>query len=40
MKTGGVVIDDWKLPIFKRHLTGPLHHTAPGITQGIDARVQ
>lgn len=22
MKTAGVVIDDWKLPIFKRHLDG------------------
>lgn len=36
MKTAGVVIDDWKLPIFKRHLdaAGCKYTEHPGITQG------
>lgn len=36
MKTAGVVIDDWKLPIFKRHLdAASCEYTEnPGITAG------
>ena len=36
METAGVVIDDWKLPVFKRHLDGAgFAFTAqPGITDG------
>ena len=34
MKTAGVIIDDWKLPIFKRHLdaAGCSYTEAPGVT--------
>ena len=36
MKVAGVVIDDWKLPIFHRHLgaAGYVYTQHPGITQG------
>lgn len=36
MKTAGVVIDEWKLQIFKRHLDGAgcKYTEHPGITQG------
>lgn len=36
MKKAGVVIDDWKLPIFKRHLdmAGFAYTEHPGITEG------
>jgi len=43
MKTAGVVIDDWKLPIFKRHLdeAGCTYTEHPGITDGtLTLRVQ
>lgn len=43
MKTAGVVIDDWKLPIFKRHLEGARckYTEHPGITHGtLTLRVQ
>lgn len=35
MKTAGVVIDSWKLPIFKKHLdaAGYAYTEHPGITQ-------
>lgn len=31
----GIVIDDWKLPIFKRHLSqaGHVYEQAPGVTK-------
>lgn len=34
MKTAGVVIDDWKLPIFKKHLdaAGRIYTEHPGVT--------
>ena len=34
MKTAGVVIDDWKLPIFKKHLdaAGYTYTEHPGVT--------
>lgn len=36
MKIAGVVIDDWKLPIFKRHLDGAGYKYTehPGVTHG------
>lgn len=43
MKTAGVVIDDWKLPTFKRHLdaAGCVYSEHPGITHGtLTLRVQ
>lgn len=43
MKTAGVVIDDWKLPIFKRHLdaAGCKYTEHPGIVQEtLTLRVQ
>ena len=35
-KTAGVVIDDWKLPIFQRHLNeaGFAYTQFPGLTKG------
>lgn len=35
MKTAGVAIDDWKLPIFKKHLdaAGYTYTEHPGLTQ-------
>lgn len=43
MKTAGVVIDDWKLPIFKKYLdaAGYIYTEHPGITaKTITLRVQ
>ena len=36
MKTAGIVIDDWKLPIFQRHLdaAGFAYTQHPGLTTG------
>lgn len=36
MNTAGVVIDDWKLPVFKKHLdtAGYSYTEHPGITKG------
>lgn len=36
MKTAGISIDDWKLPIFKRHLSnaGFAYTEHPGLTSG------
>jgi hypothetical protein len=35
MKTAGVFIDDWKLPVFKRHLdkAGYNYEVRPGLTE-------
>jgi hypothetical protein len=34
MKTAGVFVDDWKLPVFKRHLdaAGYSYDVRPGVT--------
>lgn len=36
MKTAGIAIDNWKLPIFKRHLDagGYAYTEHPGLTHG------
>lgn len=28
----GIAIDDWKLPIFERHLSGYVYEKGPGLT--------
>ena len=36
MKIAGIAVDDWKLPVFKKHLdaAGYRYNLHPGITEG------